>query len=641
MCGIAGFYGSFDPQLLDEMNRVIGHRGPDDAGTLHLSDEQIGLTHRRLAIIDLTPRGHQPMWDVTARCAISFNGEIYNYRELRQGLAAGGATFQSQSDTEVLLNLYLRDGPEMLGRLNGIFAFALWDRHSRELFLARDGLGVKPLYWTETPKGFLFASELKALLREESVARDIDPLAVRDHLTYLWSPAPRTMLRTVKKLPPGNALLVRAGRLKRQWSFYQLPYQQPLDPLGPGEAAEQLRGHLKTAVTRQMVADVPVGAFLSGGLDSSSVVAMAQQSLPEGRLQCFTIGFNDPAWASEGLCDDLPFAERVAAHLGVDLHTIYVGPEMVAELETMIYHLDEPQADLAPINALFISRLAREHDIKVLLSGAGGDDIFTGYRRHLALSLERTWAWLPTPCRRALSQCVRHIPVQHAGGRRLVKAFQYADLEGDQRLASYFNWIEPSLRDSLYSRDLRGEIAAAGESDALLSSLGELGPQVVPLNRMLYLETKHFLADHNLNYTDRMGMAAGVEVRVPLLDPDLVAFAARLPLDLKQRGRTGKWIFKRAMEPLLPRDVIYRPKTGFGAPLRHWLRHPLRPLVEELLSPTALRRRGLFDPDAVAELVRRDRQGGIDAAYPILALICIELWCRIFIDGGGRAPRSG
>lgn len=638
MCGIAGFQGSFDPELLDDMSRAIRHRGPDDAGTLHLPEDQIGLTHRRLAIIDLSPRGHQPMWDTGTRCVISFNGEIYNYRELRQELLAGGAVFQSRSDTEVLLNLYLADGPAMLTRLNGMFAFAIWDRATHELFLARDAVGVKPLYWTETPKGFLFASELKALLREESVAREIDPVAVRDHLTYLWAPAPRTMLRAVKKLPPGHALLVRAGRVARTWSFYQLPYDQPLEACTSQEAAQQLGEHLQTAVARQMVADVPVGAFLSGGLDSSSVVALAQRNLREGCLQCFTIGFDDPVMAREGLCEDRPYAERVARHLGVDLHTIYVGPEMAAELATMIYYLDEPQADLAPINALFISRLAREHDIKVLLSGAGGDDIFTGYRRHLALTLERTWAWLPRMGRHALRRTLGRLPARNARLRRLAKAFQYADRDAEERLASYFYWIDPALRDNLYSQHLKNQLAAEGTAETLFESLSELGPDVAPLNRMLYLETKHFLADHNLNYTDRMGMAAGVEVRVPLLDPDLISFAARLPLDFKQRGRTGKWIFKRAMEPLLPQDVVYRPKTGFGAPLRHWLHHALRPLVADLLGPTAVRRRGLFDPEAVTDLVSRNQRGSLDAAYPILALICIELWCRIFLDGRGRPP---
>jgi asparagine synthase (glutamine-hydrolysing) len=630
MCGIAGFQGSFESALLERMNTSIAHRGPDDSGVHYDAATRTGLAHRRLSIIDLSPRGHQPMWDVTGTVAIGYNGELYNYRELRAELVADGYRFASQTDTEVLLNLFLRDGAKMLERLNGIFAFALYDTRSGELFVARDGVGVKPLYWTETPKGTLFASELKALLQEPSVDRSLDFEAVHDHLLFLWCPSPRTMLRQVHKLEPGFALRIREGRVVAHFRFYDLPYQQdPVDwPIG--DAIVQVRKYLSRAVERQLVADVPVGAFLSGGLDSSSVVALAQRRLPT-RLQCFTIGFTSDEARIEGMAADLPYAEQVAKHLGVDLHTIWVGPEMVSDLPRMLFHLDEPQADPAPINALYITRLAREHGIKVLLSGAGGDDIFTGYRRHHALMLEPVWSWLPDRLRGGLRRVSDAIEPKSELRRRVSKALRYADLDGDERIESYFHWISPHLLEPVFSPALRAELAA-NRRDFVGEALASLPPSVPPLHRMLYLEGKFFLADHNLNYVDKVSMANGVEVRVPLLDPELIDLAAKLPIPYKQRGAMGKWILRRAMEPYLPREVLYREKTGFGAPLRHWLRDPLRPLVEDVLSEGSLRARGLFDPAAVRHLVALNEERRVDAAYSIFSMICIELWCRMFVD---------
>jgi asparagine synthase (glutamine-hydrolysing) len=646
MCGIAGFFGSFDGSLLERMGASLAHRGPDDAGLCVLPERQIGLAHRRLSIIDLSPGGHQPMWDASGTVAITYNGEIYNYRELRKELVEDGFAFRSESDTEVVLQLYLRDGPGLLTALNGIFAFAIWDARSGSLLLARDHLGVKPLYYARTPAGFLFASELKALLESPAVDRSLDLRSVDHHLHYLWNPSPRTMLRGVSKLEPGCALLVREREVERHWRFWDLPYDRPLEPMSEREAIERVREQVGLSVRRQMVADVPVGAFLSGGLDSSSVVAFAREAAG-GPLRCFTIGFSDPAARKEGMAEDLPHARRVAEHLGVDLETVWVGPEMVEELPRMLFHLDEPQNDPAPINALLICRLAREHGMKVLLSGAGGDDLFTGYRRHTALLQERYWGWLPAGGRRALAHAASQLGVGTELGRRLAKAFQYADLSGDARLVSYFYWIPPNLLDDVYHPDVRRELAGGSAADALLEALARLPASVPALNRMLYLEGKFFLPDHNLNYTDKMAMASGVEVRVPLIDPDLVALAARLPLRFKQRGATGKWVLREAMKPLLPREVLRRGKAGFGAPLRHWLRGPLRPTVDEVLSEASLAKRGIFDPRGVRRLVERDRAGAVDAAYAIFGLVCVELWCRMFVDPpaprllGGMRARGG
>ena len=632
MCGIAGFVGSFDEDLLHRMSFAMAHRGPDDFGHWVSPSDGVGLATRRLSIIDLSPQGHQPMVDASASAVISFNGEIFNYRQLRHELERSGFAFRSNSDTEVLLNLYLRDGVGMLSRLNGMFAFAIWDLESRTLFLARDGVGVKPLYYVETSRGFMFASEMKSLLQNPAVPREIDPLAIQHYLAYMYCPAPRTMLRAVRKLEPGHAMVVREGRVQRKWQYYDLPYAERQDAMSEDEAVARVHEALAQAVGRQMVADVPVGAFLSGGLDSSAIVAFARNLTPQSKLQCFTIGFRDDALRREGFADDLFYARQVAAALDVDLHVIDVGPEMIEQFETMIYHLDEPQADLAALNVLFICRLAREHGLKVLLSGAGGDDIFTGYRRHRAVMAERYWSWLPPAARGALAWSAGRMSARSPSLRRIGKAFRNADLDGDERLASYFLWGTPQLQQSLYSPWLREQLAGEAATRPLIDTLSLLPADTPPLQKMLYLEGKHFLPDHNLNYTDKMSMAYGVEVRVPFLDPDLIALAASLPANFKQKGDVGKWVLKKAMESLLPQEVIYRPKTGFGVPMRQWITNELKPLVDDVLSPSALSRRGLVDPSGVRRLVEMDREGKVDGSYTVFSLLCIESWCRLFID---------
>lgn len=659
MCGIVGFQGQFSRALLERMSAVVAHRGPDSDGAVIIdaeSSRQTGLGHRRLAIIDLRTEGAQPMATRCARCvsdgiedlALIFNGEIYNYRELRTELQNKGHVFRSCTDSEVLLHLYAECGTDMLQRLNGIFAFAIRDGRAAgraagvyrgDLFVARDHLGVKPLYYADTRAGFLFASELKALLQYEGLSRDLDFTALHHQLAYLWTPAPRTMLAGVHKLPPGNALIVREGGISREWSYYDLPYGRDRLTGSEEEIGQQLHALLERAVNRQMVADVPVGAFLSGGLDSSAVAAMMKRARPNDELNCYSIGFRGDG-SVEGNPADLPYARLVAKHLGVRLRTIEVEPNIIRHLERVLYHLDEPQADPAPINALLIAHEARQDGIKVLLSGAGGDDLFSGYRRHWAIGAERLWKWLPYVARRGLSLPARraaagrgiigmHLPLV----RRAAKMFAYADLESEQRMASYFWWSGEALRHTLYAPALAAELEGSDAAKPMLESLARIPGEHDPLNRMLYLEAKHFLPDHNLNYTDKMGMAAGVEVRVPLLDLDLVDFATRIPTRMKQKGRVGKAIFKRAMVGDLPHDVIYRPKSGFGAPLRRWLRQELREQVEDTLSPASLLNRGLFDPTAVRRLINLDRAGRVDGSYTVFALMCVELWCRMFIDG--------
>lgn len=633
MCGIVGFSGSFEVQALRTAVRASAHRGPDDSGIFVESANGVGLGHARLSILELSPLGHQPMLSDDGQVVLVFNGEIYNFRELRTQLESEGHVFRSHSDTEVLLALYRARGEAMLDLLNGIYAFTIFDRADHSLFLACDAMSIKPLYFSEGPRGFVFASELKALLAFGDIGTSLDVAALSRYLGFLWSPGGSTPLKGVHRLGPGEAMRVKNGHVVRRWNWASSTWKGCTTGLDVAEAIRRVQGGVRTAVQRQMVSDVPVGAFLSGGLDSSAVVAMAREISPD--IDCFTI--NTGAVRDAGVTDDLPYARQVAKHLGVKLHEIRVdSSRMAADLEQMVFQLDEPLADPAPLNVLYISQLARQHGVKVLLSGAGGDDLFTGYRRHRALMLERYWAWMPQAARQGLRSMTSRFGQGGALGRRAAKAFAHANLPPDKRLAGYFLWADPARVLSLFAPEHRAALSNEVMTAPLDEYLGALAPGLPPLQRMLALEQRFFLTDHNLLYTDKMSMAAGVEVRVPFLDNDLVALANALPPGFKQRGAEGKWVLKKAMEPYLPRKVIYRPKTGFGAPLRHWLRHELRELVDDTLSAETLRRRGLFDPLAVAALVAYDRDGRVDAAYTILGLVCIEIWCRQFLDKASR-----
>jgi len=630
VCGVIGFQGGFRLQDLISAKVVLAHRGPDDSGLFEDGVHSIGLAHTRLSILDPSSLGHQPMVSGDDQVALVFNGEIYNFRELRNELEDRNYSFKGYSDSEVLLNLYLAEGESMLSRLNGIFAFALWDARRCALLIARDALGVKPLYYYAGEKGFAFSSEIKALQKLVPDLSALDFPALNRYLTYLWCPGDGTPAFNVKKLGPGEALLVSDGKVDKHISWYQLPAFHPSRlRMSKTDAVTGTVNNLRQAVHRQMVADVPVGAFLSGGLDSSSVVAFAKELNPD--VRCFTI--EQTGGAERGVADDLPYAQRVAEHLKVPLDVVRIdASQMAHDLEEMVVQLDEPLADPAPLNVLYISRLARDNGIKVLLSGAGGDDLFTGYRRHLAVEAERYWSWLPRSVRGSFERLSSGLDQRSTFGRRLSKLFNGATLDGDARLVNYFAWSRREDLMALYSTEFRIALSDSVAAEPMLEYLGNLPDGLSPLERMLVLEQRFFLTDHNLTYSDKMSMAVGVEVRVPFLDLDLVEFAQRIPVKFKQRSREGKWVLKKAMEPYLPHDVIYRPKSGFGAPLRRWMRCELRELLGDMLSEENLKHRGLFDPYAVQQLITENDQGKTDASYTLLSLFSIELWCRRFID---------
>jgi asparagine synthase (glutamine-hydrolysing) len=633
MCGIVGIVtrGTVDQAALAAATGRLSHRGPDGSGVFISGSQTVGLGHTRLAIIDLSEGGAQPMTSADGRYTITFNGEIYNYRALKAELQTQGVRFRGETDTEVLLEGFALLGPGILGRLNGIFAFAVHDAVRDEVFVARDPLGVKPLYYAATKGTVVFGSEIKAIMGLPAIDLALDPSALRRYLTFLWCPGEQTLFQAVRKLSPGAAMVLRAGAVVRQAPYWRPPTYAPRRDWSWRDCAQELAATVDRCVTRQMVSDVPVGAFLSGGLDSSAVVAAARIQAPD--ILCFTID----AGREDGAIDDLPYARATAAALGVRLEEVRVDSAALYDrLIDMPHVLDEPLADPACLNVGFIAELARSHGVKVLLSGAGGDDLFTGYRRHTALAFDRLWDGAPPIARSGLAAALGHLSGHGAGLRRLRKAVASGALSGDRRVSSTFAWGPLGLPDELLAPDLRARCAEDNVFEPMEQLLAD-APQLPAIEKCLRLEQRFFLADHNLTYTDKMSMMAGVETRTPLLDIELVEFAAKVPVEWKHRGLTPKWILKQSQVGRLPSSTIFRPKTGFGAPLRRWLHEEMKDTVAELLSPATLRNRGLFDPGAVARLRAADAAGEVDGAYTLLSLMCIELWCRSFVD---RAPRA-
>jgi asparagine synthase (glutamine-hydrolysing) len=625
MCGIAGGMGAMTRRELKSMAQSLNHRGPDNID--YKSFNGVHFAHTRLSIIDLTDESNQPLWDSTKRACIIFNGEIYNYKALRQELIGLGVVFTSQGDAEVLLNMYLYFDIEMFNKINGIFSFSIWDSFKKEMVLARDHFGVKPLYYVENDSGVYFASEIKALLKIESIKKEINYDALFRTLVFLYSPGPETILKNIQKINPGSYVRVKNNKIIQSDYFWKWPDYNP-DDCSANKHAENVLTALNESVKAQLESDVTVGSFLSGGLDSSLIVALAKANKKDN-IPCYTIKVNTKN-GNDGFEDDLPYAIEVANHLQVDLNIIEVDTSIIQKLPDMIYHLDELQADPAPLNVMSICNYAKSNNIKVLLSGAGGDDIFSGYRRHYAIQMEKYWTWLPKIVRSTLKVATSNLSKKNPFKRRIAKAFAYADLNENERLLSYFYWIDPNIVRGLFVKDKRDSIS----KNPMRFMLNELNliKHNDPLEKMLYIERSYFLVDHNLNYTDKIGMSQGVEVRVPFLDRNLVKVASRIPSKYKQSKKIGKWILKKSAEEKLPKSIIYRSKSGFGAPLREWLNGELAPMVDKYLSREKLNSRGVFDYEKVKILLNKDRSGEEDYSYPIFALLCFEIWCQKFID---------
>jgi len=623
MCGIAGFLGPWPEQLIDAMVASLRHRGPDGDGHIVDAEAGVALGHARLSIIDLTNAAAQPMASVDGRYTLTFNGEIYNYRALRQSLEASGVAFKTRSDTEVLLHLYSREGPGCLNRLHGIFAFAIWDRDERRLFIARDHLGVKPLYYAELANGFLFASELKSLVLCPDLPRDIDPVAVADHLGFLWTAGEATMLRHVRKLRPGCTLTVDASGVK-----IDQYYRTPIADSSNTATADDLRSLIDDIVTEQMVADVEVGALLSGGVDSSAIVASMCRVTEPSNITTFCATVEASDTGADNFGDDENFAASVAESFGVKLIKVPTDADLIDSLQDMVWSLDEPTADFSALQTLFLAQAARENGIKVLMSGVGGDDLFTGYGRHTAALAYAAFNKVPG-LRQVVGTIAGLFPPGSIIGRRIKRTGDLLRLDEESMLADAmsFSAVGADRRLSLITSDLRSNVPADGIPAAFRKSF-DATQGLNPVERLLDLELNGFMPDHNLNYTDKMAMQAGVEVRVPLCDPQLIAFARGLPLNQLIDSRQTKKILRASQQGRVPGGVLTRSKQGFGVPVRSWLKGPARPLMEELTASPAIEDRGLFDAQSVTALREDFLVGRIDAAMTLFPLMAIEAWCR-------------
>lgn len=634
MCGIAGFVGDFSPSLLVKMTDSIAHRGMDSFGYKVMEEGRVQFGHRRLSIIDLSENGAQPMESHDGRFVTIFNGEIYNFHELADDLKSHGYHFNGHSDTAILAPLYAQYGQSMLLKLSGIFAFAIWDKKEKKLFCARDHAGTKPFYYSFTEQGFLFASELKALLFEKSVKKDLNADALFSYLTYLWCPGEGTMLQSVHKLLPGHFMEVTLdGKTHHIQPWYKEPLPE-IDLRGKPiydkhKTPEDLLHLLDEVVDAQMVSDVPVGTFLSGGVDSSAIAAsMAHRDMRPFDAYCMT--FLGKGMAEEGFSEDLAYATKVAKRYdNIQLHEVVVDENCLLDLPSMVYFLDEPQADPAPLYVRKISHLAKQMGTKVLMSGSGGDDVFSGYRRHQMAQVLSKGTLLPRSAQVFGAQFAAKL-TSGALKRRLNKLAYILKAPLKESLIKSFHYTETETLISLLSADMK-TLYLNRTADFLEKSLEKTEEQA-PLNRLLHLEWHGFLPDHNLNYTDKLGMAEGVEIRVPLLDPKIFEFAKNLPLEQKVHRGTAKYIFKKSQESRLPHDVLYRSKAGFGAPIREWLTGNAYPLVEDVLLSDAFKNRGIFNPSAVEDLIADTLTGVKDGAYTLLSLIVIELWLRQFMD---------
>ena len=646
MCGILGLsveLGSgimsppeFDSEIGDSFETalsMLSHRGPDAFGSKMFFDSGVFLGHTRLSIQDLSSAGAQPMMSQDKQIAITYNGEIYNFPELKKGLIDRGYLFSSNTDTEVIIYLYAEFGLDCFAMLDGIFSLAILDKMKNNLIVARDGLGVKPLYYYSDNTSFIFSSEIKAIEKLLfNKVLTLDKVNLNRYLTFQWCPGGGTPFSEIKKHNPGEALVIKNGKIIYKKVFFKLPIVRPPNKNAKKKVNDVVAGldaSLRKAVHDQMLSDAPVGAFLSGGLDSTSVVAFAKEIDPT--ITCFTIDTQNSS--NDGMVDDLPYARAAAKFLNVPLEVVTVDSEsLVKNLEKMVWMLDEPLGDPAPLNVLYISELAKQHGMKVLLSGAGGDDIFTGYRRHQAIMYDNKLQMLPKCILSGLELITGKLDKRVTFFRRLAKLFNGSSLIGDVRIINYFKWVDQRLLWSLYTDVFRAELADDLAEQPMVDFLKPAHSGSSDLDRMLALEQRFFTTDHNLLYTDKMSMAAGVEVRVPLLAKHLVEFSATIPDNMKQKGKEGKWIFKKTMEPYLPKDIIYRSKTGFGAPLRDWLKVELSDYSNDLLSHSSLSARGVFNSKRVRRLVEDNNAGKVDASYTIFSLLCIEIWCRQHLD---------
>jgi asparagine synthase (glutamine-hydrolysing) len=639
MCGICGIRAVGDGfpvgrGIAEDMSEAIRHRGPDDGGAWESSDGRVAFGHRRLSIVDLSAAGHQPMSNEDGTVWIAYNGEVYNHRELRQELEAKGHRYRSNTDTETIVHLYEEEGPRCVERLQGMFALAIWDERRRELFLARDRLGIKPLYYARLPGGFVFGSEIKALLRHPSISPDLDLEAFHHYLTFVATPAPMTMFSGISKLAPAERMIVREdGSVRSEiwWTPMSESAAAATNGMSEDDARERLLELLRGSIKKRMMSDVPFGVFLSGGVDSSINVALMAE-LMDRPVRTFSIGFKEHERLNE-----LEYARQIAERYGTEHHEMLIDWREAEDfLPELVHHQDEPLADWVCVPLYFISKMARESGTIVVQVGEGADELFHGYEHYRAAArferlIGQRLARLPRPARRAVGRTAASLSRRIRGGdaQALVDAS-----EGRVTFWGGAVCYRGDLKDSVLASGANGSHEASYQIVERLWREAERDrPGADLLQKMTYLELKNRLAELLLMRVDKMTMATSIEARVPFLDHELVEFAMALPPDMKVRGTQTKYLLKSAVEGILPHNIVHRPKMGFAAPVREWFGGELGHRAQRLVRESSLAERGLLDYDRIDELWAAHRAGTADWSYHLWNLYNLSAWHDHWIAG--------
>ncbi len=625
MCGIAGFISKDKDApvvereiLLDRMCRVITHRGPDEQGLAVEGRAALGM--RRLSIIDLKC-GSQPIYTEDGNLFIVFNGEIYNYQELKKELESRGHRFKTNSDTETILLAYKEFGAECLQKLRGMFAFAIWDKRDESLFIARDRVGKKPLFYALTaPGNFVFGSELKVLQAHGEISNEMDFSALDAYLTFGYVPEEFCIFRDVKKLAPGHFLIFKDGKITTQ-KYWDFRYEKPLEIKSEDEYAEKLRELIKESVKIRLISEVPLGAFLSGGVDSSTVVGMMSQ-LSETPVKTFSIGFNEDSF------DELKYARIAAKHFNTEHHEFIVTPDLVEIVDELVWHFDEPFADSSALPTFMVSKMARDF-VTVVLSGDGGDELFAGYTRYVTDKKRSGLEKLPSAFRRNLLKPLSEALPHGAKGKNYL---YNVSLEAIERYIDSVSHIGALKKRSLYSakflQNLNGDFGKAEEVFAQIARRVSTGNET---DNLLYLDSKTYLPSDILTKVDRMSMAASLEARVPLLDHKLIEFVMQIPTELKLKGLETKYIFRKAVRGIVPDEILNRPKQGFGVPIGDWINLQLKDKIHETLSEKKTLERGFFEAKYIKVLLDEHARNRRDHSSALWILYILELWQRRFL----------
>ena len=623
MCGICGIVSPklIDEKLLRSMCRVLTHRGPDDEG-IYLNEgmeKRIGLGHKRLSIIDLGG-GHQPMHNEDETIWIVFNGEIYNFQDLRKGLEQDGHKFYTYTDTEVIIHLYEERGAGCLNELRGMFAFAIWDERKKRLFLARDRVGKKPLVYAYQDNEFIFASELKSILEHPCVKREIEPCALDLYLTYQYVPSPWTIFKGINKLPPAHYLIYENGKVTVN-RYWELPFT-PKMKIDEEEACEETIRLLEESTKLRLISDVPIGAFLSGGIDSSAVVAMMARTGAKP-IKTFSIGFE------VGSFNELKFARIIARHFNTEHKEFIVKPDAIEVLPKLIWHYNEPFADSSAIPTYYVAKMTRDY-VTVALNGDGGDENFGGYERYVGMEIASIYDKLPRPLKAVFRNITKKlVPPGSSKFRRLINGLI---LPPEKRYLRWMSVFDEERRMALYSPEFLNRLGSYESSAYLFSMLSRQDIEDM-LDRVFSTDIMSYLPEDLLVKMDIATMANSLEARSPFLDHKLMEFAGRLPSRFKVRGLTTKYILKKALKKILPSEILSRGKKGFGVPVGIWFKGELKGYLSNVLLDNTTLKRGYFKSDYVRQLVTEHTTGIYDHTHRLWALLNFELWHRMFIDG--------